>query len=317
MSSAISASGLTKYFGNIQAVSGLDLEIKEGTVFGFLGPNGSGKTTTIRMLLGLSKPTGGSARVLGLDISEGAQTVREQCGVLLENAALYERLSLRDNLELAGRINLISRNRRTERTAELLKLMGLWERRADQAAYLSTGMKKKLAVARALYHKPKLVFLDEPSAGLDPEAAADLQNLISELVKNENLTVFLTTHNLREAEKLCHRIGVIREGKLIALDTPENLRTAAGGEQITIRAAGLDTALADRIRTMKGVKLAELHDRTLIIMNEDSGTSPAPFVRILVEAGCEVEEVRQGGADLEEAFLKMVQESREGEERYG
>jgi ABC-2 type transport system ATP-binding protein len=195
--------------------------------------------------------------------------------------------------------------------------MGLWERRADQAANLSTGMKKKLAVARALYHKPKIVFLDEPSAGLDPEAAADLQNLVRELVEHENLTVFLTTHNLREAEKLCRRIGVIREGKLIALDSPENLRAAAGGERITIRTEGLDSRLAEKISAMDGVRKAEIDGNTLVIMNENAGISPAPFVRFLVESGCGIEEVRKGGADLEEAFLKMVQESREGEEQYG
>ncbi len=176
---AIEARGLTRDFGALRALDGLELEVRPGEIFGFLGPNGAGKTTTIRLLLGLLEPTGGSARVAGFDLATAGSRARAVCGALLENPGLYERLTAYENLDYYGRINLLSAGERQARIRELLDHLGLWERRADQIGGWSRGMRQKLAVARALLHRPRVVFLDEPTAGLDPVAAVDLREQLA------------------------------------------------------------------------------------------------------------------------------------------
>ena len=220
---AIRTRGLSRHFGSIRAVENLELEIPAGIVFGFLGPNGSGKTTTIRLLLGLHEPTAGDAEVLGFDLRTQADAIRGQCGALLEHTGLYERLTAEENLDLFGRFWRIPGEARSERTRHLLSQLDLWERRKEVVAGWSRGMKQKLAIARALFHQPSLLFLDEPTAGLDPVAAAALRNDLITLAEDNGVTVFLTTHNLFEAEKICSLVGVIRDGKLIAFAPPGDL----------------------------------------------------------------------------------------------
>ena len=169
---AIQTRDLTRAFGEVRAVDGISFEVPAGSVFGFLGPNGSGKTTTIRLLLGLLKPTSGSASVLGFDTQTQADEIRLNCGALLEHTGLYERMSAEDNLEFYGRVWRIPATERKERIKNLLESLELWDRRKDNVVQWSRGMKQKLAVARVLLHRPKLIFLDEPTAGLDPVAAA-------------------------------------------------------------------------------------------------------------------------------------------------
>ncbi len=204
---------LSRFFGTVKAVDDLSLEVPAGIVFGFLGLNGAGKTTTIHLLLGLLEPTTGQARVLGFDTRTQAEAIRTRSGALLEFAGLYERMSAQDNLDFYGRIYQMPAPDRRARIKELLTHLDLWERRRDLVGTWSRGMKQKLAVARALLHHPPLVFLDEPTAGFDPIAAAALREDLASLVAREGVTVFLNTHNLTEAEKLCARVGVIRRGK--------------------------------------------------------------------------------------------------------
>src|SRR5579864_2894056 len=218
---------LSRSFGTVKAVDDLSLEVPAGIVFGFLGPNGAGKTTTINLLLGLLEPTQGQASVLGFDTRTQADTIRARSGALLEFAGLYERMSAQDNLDLYGRIYRMPAPDRRARIKELLTHLDLWERRQDQVGTWSRGMKQKLAVARALFHHPPLVFLDEPTAGFDPLAAAALRNDLASLVAREGVTVFLNTHNLTEAEKLCAQVGVIRQGKLVTVGAPDELRAMA------------------------------------------------------------------------------------------
>lgn len=220
---AIHTRGLTKHFGSVRAVNGLDLEIPAGIIFGFLGPNGSGKTTTIRLLLGLHEPTSGSAEVLGFDLRTRADAIRAQSGALLEHTGLYERLTAEENLDLFGRFWNIPKEARRDRTRHLLSQLDLWDRRADIVAGWSRGMKQKLAIARSLFHQPSLLFLDEPTAGLDPVAAAALRHDLVTLAEADGVTVFLTTHNLAEAEKICSLVGVIKDGSLIAFAPPGEL----------------------------------------------------------------------------------------------
>jgi ABC-2 type transport system ATP-binding protein len=306
---AIRAEKLTRDFGQIRAVDDLSLEIPAGIVFGFLGPNGSGKTTTIRLLLGLLDPARGRAEVLGFDTRTQADEIRERCGALLEHAGLYERLSAEDNLELYGRIWRLSAADRKARTKELLTHFGLWERRGEKVAGWSRGMRQKLAVARSLLHRPSLIFLDEPTAGLDPMAAAALRDDLLSLAVREGGAIFLTTHNLTEAEKLCAQVGVIRAGRLLAVGHPDQLRTNAGGHQAMILGRGFDEQALSSLRERPEVVAATLQDGRLVIdLKKD--VEIAPLIGMLVNSGAQIEEARKGKASLEEVFLSLMEEEK-------
>jgi len=306
---AICTENLTRDFDTVRAVDSLSLEVPRGIVFGFLGPNGSGKTTTIRLLLGLLEPTGGRAEVLGFDTRTQASAIRERAGALLEHHGLYERLSAEDNLEFHGRINRMSRADRQARIKELLTDLGLWKRREERVGTWSRGMKQKLAVARVLLHRPSLIFLDEPTAGLDPIAAAALRDDLETLAAREGVTVFLTTHNMSEAEKLCGLVGVIRQGKLLAVGHPDTLRAQAGGPRVEIVGRGLSENALTLLRARQEVSAAERQNGHLSL-HLRAGTDIAPLVNLMVSAGVEVEEVRKGKASLEEVFLTMMEEEK-------
>lgn len=300
---------LSRFFGAVKAVNDLSLEVPAGIVFGFLGPNGAGKTTTIHLLLGLLEPTAGQAWVLGFDIRTQADEIRARSGALLEFDGLYERMSAQDNLELYGRIYRMPAPARQARIKELLTHLDLWDRRRDQVGTWSHGMKQKLAVARALLHHPPLVFLDEPTAGLDPVAAASLRDDLASLVAREGVTVFLNTHNLTEAEKLCVQVGVIRQGKLLTVGAPDDLRARTGGPQAEIVGRGFTEQMLATLRERPEVAHADLHNSHLLL--ELRGESEVgPLVSLLVQAGASVEEVRRGKASLEDVFLTLMEEDK-------
>ena len=303
---AIRTHGLTRDFEKVRAVDALSLEVPAGSVFGFLGPNGAGKTTTIRLLLGLIEATAGRAEVLGYDAGTAGAEVRARTGALLEHSGLYERLSAEDNLEFYARIWRMPAAERKARIEELLTHMGLWERRKDQAGKFSRGMKQKLAVARALLHRPKLVFLDEPTNGLDPEATVSLRDDITAMAAREGTTVFLTTHNLAEAEKVCSLVGVIRGGRLVAQGTPAELRARVSEPQIAIAGRGFTEEMLRAVRERPEVSDARLEDGRLLVELR-RGAESAPLVSLLVRAGAEVDEVRKNSASLEDAYLSLME----------
>lgn len=304
---AIHTHNLTRDFGSLRAVNSLELAVPDGTIFGFLGPNGAGKTTTIRLLLGLLEPTAGRAEVLGLDTQTQADDVRSRIGVLLEHTGLYEGLSAEHNLEFYGRIWHMAAGERRARIEELLVHLELWERRKEKIGTWSRGMKQKLAIARALLHRPPLVFLDEPTAGLDPIAAAGLREDLATLTFREGLTVFLTTHNLAEAEKLCGMVGVIRQGRLLAVGDPNELRAQRGAPRLEILGSAFSGGLMAALRTRpEVVKVDEQDGRLLIDLRE--AADAAPLVSLVVSAGARVEEVRRGDASLEDVFLALMEE---------
>ncbi|MGI5835635.1 MAG: ATP-binding cassette domain-containing protein [Chloroflexota bacterium] len=306
---AIRTEGLTQRFGPVLALDQLSLEVPKGVVFGFLGPNGSGKTTTIRLLLGLLEPSGGRAEVLGFDTRTQSEEIRSRTGALLEHHGLYERLSAEDNLDLYGRIWHLPVDRRRDRIQELLRHMGLWDRRREVVGNWSRGMKQKLAVARAMLARPPLIFLDEPTAGLDPVAAAALREELAALVAREGVTVFLTTHNLVEAEKLCSQVGVLRQGQLLAVGHPDELRRGSGGPQLEVLGRRLDGLVPTLLKARPEVASVEGEDTRLLI-KLIGPLEAAPLVKLIVEAGGEIEEVRRGKPSLEEAFLALVEEER-------
>ncbi|RKX22805.1 MAG: ABC transporter ATP-binding protein [Candidatus Zixiibacteriota bacterium] len=298
---------MSRYFGDLCAVNRVSLQVPTGTIFGFLGPNGAGKTTTLRLLLGLLELDGGSATVLGYDVATEAEAIREHTGVLLQHDGLYQRLSVYDNLEFFGRIYHLDKVTRQARIRELLEHLGLWERRNDNVAQLSRGLKQRVAIARALLHRPRLVFLDEPSAGLDPMAAVALREDIQSLARKEGTTVFLTTHNLAEAEKVCDIVGVIRKGRLIAVGTPTELRARTGKLSAEIYGRGFNDSVIAAVRSLPQVNSVLLHNDHLQVTLEPD-TEIAPLVSLLVREGVEVEEVHKGQSSLEEAFVALMQE---------
>jgi ABC-2 type transport system ATP-binding protein len=304
---AIETEGMTRYFGSLCAVNQVSLQVPSGSIFGFLGPNGAGKTTTLRLLLGLLELNGGSATVLGYDVATQAAAVREHTGVLLEHDGLYQRLTVDDNLDFFGRIYRLDKTTRQARIRELLEHLGLWDRREATVSKLSKGMKQKVAVARALLHRPPLVFLDEPSVGLDPVAAVALREDIQNLARRERTTVFLTTHNLAEAEKICDQVGVIRKGHLVAVGSPEELRANTSKPTVEIYGKGFTESTVTALRSLPQVHSVTVQGDHLLVELEP-GAETAPLVALLVRAGAAVEEVRKGQGSLEEAFVTLMHE---------
>jgi ABC-2 type transport system ATP-binding protein len=307
MDISIQCNQLSKNFGALQAVQGVSMEVPAGSVFGLLGPNGSGKTTSIRLMLGLLEPDAGSVRVFGLDpISQGDQ-VRAMCGALLEHTGLYERLSAVDNLQFYGSLWHMPQRKLQARIKELLDKLDLWERRRELVGNWSRGMKQKLAVARAMLHSPRLVFLDEPTAGLDPLAAAALNNDLLNLVQDEQTTIFLTTHNLSEAEKVCGLVGVLRRGQLIAFGEPHSLTQSRGKHLVDIFGSAFESpAILQKLRGLPGIERVAMVNHHLEVELAENG-KVSEVVKMLVLNGAAVEEVNRHQAGLEESFLKLME----------
>lgn len=310
---AIQTTQLTRSFGNLKAVDRLTLEIPRGTVFGFLGPNGSGKTTTIRLLLGLLDADQGSAQVLGFDTRKQPDEVRVRCGALLEHHGLYERLSAAENLDYYGRIWRMSKADRDKRIRELLEPLDLYERRGEPIGRWSRGMKQKLAVARTLMHRPELIFLDEPTAGLDPVASSALREDLSTLVAQEGVTIFLTTHNLAEAEKLCSQVGVINHGHLLAEGSPSDLRSKTSAPRLYVTGQGFTPQVVDEVKSNALVNKVQ-HQNGKLVMDLNDLSRSHEIVAKLVGTGVQIDEVRKEKADLEDVFLQLVEEEKGGEE---
>ncbi|MFX1484035.1 MAG: ABC transporter ATP-binding protein, partial [Promethearchaeota archaeon] len=230
----IEIEGLTKKFGELTAVDSLSFDVNEGEVFGFLGPNGAGKTTTVRMLCCLISKTRGTARISGYEIGnkDDSLNIRKILGLVPDNVGLSEHLSAYDNLDFYGRIYDLSKTQRKEKIQYFLEMLGLWEKRSIPVATFSKGMKQKLAIARALIHDPQVLFLDEPTSNLDPEAAKTVRDFILDLKKQQK-TIFLNTHNLDEAQRICDRIGILNT-RLVTVGTPQDLEQTVRGRQTVV-----------------------------------------------------------------------------------
>jgi ABC-2 type transport system ATP-binding protein len=302
---AITTSGLSRTFGSVRAVDDLTIAVLSGKIFGFLGTNGAGKTTTIYLLLGLLDPTSGEASVLGHNIRTAGALIREQSGSLLEYNGLYEQLSAYDNLDFYGRIWGMPRAERAKRIDELLEMFDLRGRAQDRAGTWSRGMKQKLAVARAIFHHPRLVFLDEPTDGLDPAAAAALRQDLLTLVEREGMTIFLTTHNLAEAEQLCANVAILRSGVLLAQGSPQELRERTSKPQVEVRGRGFSAAILAGLRADQEITLLA-ESPTRIVFAPGAGVETSQIVDRLVSSGVQVSEVHQMMPTFEETFLHIV-----------
>jgi ABC-2 type transport system ATP-binding protein len=307
----IHAEGLTKQFGNLTAVDQVSLDVGEGEVFGFLGPNGAGKTTTVRMLAALISKSSGRAEVAGYEIGKEADElkIRERIGVLPENVGLYESQSAYQNLEYFGRLYRMEAAPLRTNIERLLRLMDLWEKRDVPVSTFSKGMKQKVAIARALVHDPILLFLDEPTANLDPEAAKMVRDTILEL-KKENRTIFLNTHNLDEAQRICDRVGILRT-RLLTVGTVDTLRSGFSRKRTSVRlqqASGELVAAVKRKLHREGVELSG--DRLLVDVEDPARENP-DIAEAVVTAGGRIIELSQVSPSLEEVYLKLIHEERD------
>jgi ABC-2 type transport system ATP-binding protein len=305
----IDTENLTRKFGNLTAVENVTLHVDEGEVFGFLGPNGAGKTTTVRMLCCLIGKTSGQASIgdFSVEKEDDCLKIRKIVGFLPENVGLYDSLSAYRNLDFYGKLYEVSDGKRSENIERFLRLLGIWERREDAVGTFSKGTKQKIAIARALIHEPQVLFLDEPTANLDPEAAKTVRDFILDL-KKEKTTIFLNTHNLDEAERLCDRIGILKT-KLIAVDSPKNLERSLYNRKTIVHMDSISTGVLAAIKKLDVVKNIKPSDNKLILDIDDPEKTNPEVVRAIVEAGGNIQYVTELRSTLEDVYLKLIREA--------
>lgn len=305
----IETENLTKKFGDLTAVDGVTLRVEEGEVFGFLGPNGAGKTTTVRMLCCLISKTSGAARIAGYDVGNDADSlkIRRLIGFVPDNVGLYDTLSAYDNLDFYGKLYDCTEAQRKENIQRLLKMLGLWEKKDVAAGTFSKGMKQKLAIARALIHDPKVLFMDEPTANLDPESSKTVRDFILDL-KKEKRTIFLNTHNLDEAQKICDKIAILNT-KLMAMGTPEELERSVSGRKSVIQLEQVSDAILSALKKLPLGNIAVDGNRLTIDVTDPEKENVA-IVDALVRAGGHLQSVTVVGSTLEDAYLKLVREAK-------
>jgi ABC-2 type transport system ATP-binding protein len=300
---------LTKNYGDLMAVDQLDMTVHEGEIFGFLGPNGAGKTTTILMLMGLSVPSSGTAVVGGYDIVEESREVRKVASILPEYSSVYGNLTAYENLNYIGRLNDISKAERDERIDEMLEIVGMSEWRDSKAETFSRGMKQRVGIAAALVKQPKLVFLDEPTLGLDPVGTREIRELILRLNKEQGLTVVLTSHLLPEVQMTCSRVGIINKGRLVITETMENLTkemTGSEDRRVEFKLSGMPQDLIGNLEGIEGVKLvSQESDRLYVYTSVESDYAVS---KMIVEHGAVILLMRPREHTLEEIFMKYYEE---------
>ncbi len=306
---AIETHGLTKKFGKLVAVNDLNLNVPEGKIYGFLGPNGAGKSTTINMLMGFVKPDDGSAKVLGYDIRTQHYDLRKVTGYLPERPAFYDSMTGADNMKYFGK--LIGVEDLAKRVPELLKQVGLEGRGDDKVKTYSHGMRQRLGIAIALIGSPRLLILDEPTTGLDPQGSHDIREIIRKL-KGDNVTVFLSSHILHEVQEISDVVGIVKNGHMIVETPIENfLRTSKGNFSVfEIYTPRLDDQFVATARKVKGVETASIRDGRLFLTLEEPSVAE-DVNAALVGAGLRVREIKEIVPTLEDAFLKVIGENKQ------
>ena len=296
----IQASGLVKKYGDLEAVRGIDLEVHSGEIFGFLGPNGAGKSTTISMLCTLLTPTAGSASVAGINVVQDPAAVRQRIGLVFQDPSLDDQLTGRENLEFHAFIYSVPAGERRQRIDEMLELLQLSDRAASQVRTYSGGMKRRLEIARGMLHQPQILFLDEPTLGLDPQTRKSIWTHLNELRSKKGVTIFMTTHYMDEAE-YCDRIAIIDRGRIVALGTPDELKAKVGGDVVTITSSQPDEA-AREIETTLGV--TPTRDNGSLRMEVSDGKKFVP--RLVRELTVPVDTVTMRRPSLDDVFLKLT-----------
>jgi len=303
MKNTVTTSGLARRFGPVTAVAGLDLTIEGGEIFGLLGPNGAGKTTTLSMLATLLPPSGGTATVAGYDVLHEKEAVRRSIGLVFQDPSTDEELSAWENMDFHGRLYGVGRSERHRRIPELLKMVDLADRSRHRVKTFSGGMKRRLEIARGFLHRPAVLFLDEPTTGLDPQTRRRIWDHIRRINDNEGLTILLTTHSMEEADALCMRIGIMDHGKLIALGTPSELKNALGGDVITIGVGADSLSLESLFGEKEWVSAVRVRDGWLDITVEGGEERIPEVLYTLDRTGTRVESVTLKKPTLEDVFI--------------
>jgi ABC-2 type transport system ATP-binding protein len=305
----IEVNNLTKKFGELSAVDGLSFHVDEGEVFGLLGPNGAGKTTTVRMLCCLISKTSGEARVGGYEVGKQADSlkIRKMIGLVPDNVGLYDELSAYENLDYYGKLYECTARERKTNIEYFLKMMDLWKQRDHPVGEFSKGMKQKMAIARALVHRPDLLFLDEPTANLDPESSRMVRDFILQL-KKEGKTIFFNTHNLDEAQRICDRIGILKT-KLLTVNTPEELEKSIWGSKTVIQVEQVNDAILVAVKRLKPKNVTVEGNKITIDVDDPLKENPN-YVMAIVSSGGRVQSVTQLNPGLEETYLKVVNETK-------
>lgn len=301
MPDIISVSNLTKKYGDFTAVDNISFSVREGEIFGFLGPNGAGKTTTISILCTLLTPTSGQVRLAGYDVTKHRNEVRRSIGLVFQEPALDLKLTARENLFLHARLYGVPDAVFQQRLAEVLKLVELWDRRNDKVETYSGGMKRRLEIARGLLHYPKVLFLDEPTLGLDPQTRNHLWTYILKLKKEKQMTIFMTTHYMNEAE-YCDRIGVIDHGRIVELGTPAQLKAQVGGDVITMRSPAPAETVVDELRTKLNLA-ATAGDGMIRVETKEAAKHLPAIIRSLTAP---IESIEVHRPTLDDVFLKLT-----------
>ncbi|GCE30795.1 daunorubicin resistance protein DrrA family ABC transporter ATP-binding protein [Dictyobacter alpinus] len=300
---AIAIQDLCKSFGKFQAVDHLTLTVQQGEVFGLLGPNGSGKTTTINMISGLTVPTSGSVKVLGYDVRHNAREVRQILGAVPQETALYEELSAWANMDFHADLFGIPVREKKQRINDMLAIVQLTDRKNSRVSDFSGGMKRRLALGRALLHDPKLVYLDEPTLGIDVQARRAIWDYILKL-RSQGKTVLITTNYLEEAQALCDRLAIIDHGKLIAVDTPDHLKQSYGGSVVELETAHVISAI-DKIQALEGIKEVKQENAHLTITTQGTG-NVVPHIINIVSQESEIRAITIREPELDEIFLRLT-----------
>jgi len=304
MNDAIVVNGLTKHYDDTLAVDDISFNVKKGEVFGFLGPNGAGKTTTIKMLVGLTSPSDGTASVAGYDILEDIVEVKRRVGVVPETSNLYDELTVRENLLFASQLYHVPKHERSERIESLLKTFHLTEREKTRFGKLSKGLKRRAVIAAAMVHQPDIVFLDEPTAGLDVMSSLSLREFIGEL-SAEGTTVFLTTHYIEEADQLSDRIAILVNGKVSTIDTSENIKRAVRGTPIIEVLLSEDPG-ENTFEDLKSLGKVELEGRRIGIETVRINEAIESLIKTVSKNGLRIVEVNTISPTLEDAFVKLT-----------
>ncbi len=297
---AIVVSGLTKRYGDIEAVRGIAFEVMTGETFGFLGPNGAGKSTTIKILCTLAEPTSGAARVAGHDVASERDAVRRNIGLVFQDPTLDGYLTATQNLRFHADLYAVPRAVLQPRMRQVLEMVGLWERRDSLVSTYSGGMKRRLEIARGLLHAPRVLFLDEPTVGLDPQTRASIWEYINDLKRREDITIFLTTHYMDEAEN-CDRIAIIDHGEIVAIDTPEALKASVGKDRVQISTADDQAAIAGLAATF-GIEAA-VHEGA-VTFSVESGEQFVP--RLFAGLATAIRSVSVSRPSLDDVFMSYT-----------
>jgi ABC-2 type transport system ATP-binding protein len=304
MTVALHIQDLTRRFNDLVAVDTISFDIDQGEIFGLLGPNGAGKTTTLSMLATMLTPTSGSATVNGMDIEKDPDGVRKSIGIVFQDQSLDEELTAWENMDFHGRLYRIPADIRNQRITELLTLVELHDRRDDIVKTFSGGMRRRLEIARGLLHHPSVLFLDEPTLGLDPQTRNHLWTYIATLAKEKGITIILTTHYMDEADRLCNRIAIIDHGRIIAIDTPKNLKDGLGGDLVTIRSpdpAGVVAALRE-----PWVVRTETHNDDVVVSLKNADQYVSTIVTLLNRQQVPITSISIHKPTLEDVFLSFT-----------